>query len=279
MSEEGKYFFSDFKEIRESRNITIKDIVKNTKIQEQYIHAIERGNFHELPSVYTRLFLKSYCKIIDLDEHKILNQYNDYIKGNRPAINTSSRTPKFIENKNKMSNKNLDISNLSGNNKTSYFIQPQKLLSFVFVLLLVAIAWITIANISEKKHKKNQTIFDNTKLNWEYLNKLTLIDSHYMKIDKISKTNIIKYETLENIKNKILITNDTRGLDLENRILNENDQQEKTFNENLKFGILNGKINLLINNKKIDFIHDDKAIIGYLKINKENLDLMVKYFE
>ena len=97
-------------------------------------------------------------------EHKILIQYNDYIKGNRTNTNTSNKTPKFIENKNKMSNKNLDISNLSGNNKTSYFIQPQKLLSFVFVLLLVAIAWITIANISENNYKKNRAIFDNTKL-------------------------------------------------------------------------------------------------------------------
>ena len=277
MSEEEKYFFSDFIKIRESQNITIEDIIKSTKIQEQYIHAIEKGNFDNLPLVYTRLFLKSYCKVIGLDEHEILNQYNNYIKGNRTTATT--RTPKFIKNKNKINTKNSNIDNTLDNQNSSYFIQPQKLLSFMFVLLLIIIAWITIANISEKKHKKNQTIFDNTKLTWEYLNKLTLIDSHYIKIDKISKTNIIKYETLENIKNKILITNDTRGLDLENRILNENDQQEKTFNENLKFGILNGKISLLINNKKIDFIHDDKAIIGYLKINKENLDLMVKYFE
>ena len=58
MSEEEKYFFSDFIKIRESQNITIEDIIKSTKIQEQYIHAIEKGNFDNLPLVYTRLFLK-----------------------------------------------------------------------------------------------------------------------------------------------------------------------------------------------------------------------------
>ena len=38
MNEEEKYFFSDFKTIRESQNITIEDVVKKTRIQAQYIH-------------------------------------------------------------------------------------------------------------------------------------------------------------------------------------------------------------------------------------------------
>ena len=90
MSEKEKYFYSDFKDIRESKNITIEDIVKKTRIQIQYIHAIENGNFEDLPSVYIRLFLKSYCKVIGIDEHKILIQYNDYIKGNRTNTNNSN---------------------------------------------------------------------------------------------------------------------------------------------------------------------------------------------
>ena len=158
MSEEEKYFYSDFKDIRKSKNIAIEDIVKKTRIQMQYIHAIEKGNFQDLPSVYIRLFLKSYCKIIGLDEHKILIQYNDYIKGNRTNTNTSNKTPKFIENKNKMSNKNLDIESMSDNKNYSYFIQPQKLLSFIFVLIIIGAAWITIAKISERNHEKYQTI-------------------------------------------------------------------------------------------------------------------------
>ena len=49
MSEKEKYFFSDFREIRKSKNITIDDVVKKTKIQIQYIYAIEKGNFQDLP--------------------------------------------------------------------------------------------------------------------------------------------------------------------------------------------------------------------------------------
>ena len=277
MSEEEKYFFSDFKEIRESKNITIEDIVKNTRIQEQYIHAIEKGNFQDLPLVYTRLFLKSYCKVMGLDIHKILKQYTDYMKGNKTTTKTNNRTPKFIENKNKMNNRNSTIDNISSNNSSSYFIQPQKLLSFIFTLLLIVVVWITIAKISENNSKK-EIIFDNTKLNWKYLDELSLIDSETLKVNKGTQKNIIKYETLENAKNKILITND-KYLDLENKILNKNDQGEKEFNTNIKFGILNGNINLSINGQVIDFRYNDKIIIGDLKINGDGLEITLTYFE
>ena len=277
MSEEEKYFFSDFKEIRESKNITIEDIVKNTRIQEQYIHAIEKGNFQDLPLVYTRLFLKSYCKVMGLDIHKILKQYTDYMRGNKTTTKTNNRTPKFIENKNKMNNRDSTIDNISSNNSSSYFIQPQKLLSFIFTLLLIVVVWITIAKISENNSKK-EIIFDNTKLNWKYLDELSLIDSETLKVNKGTQKNIIKYETLENAKNKILITND-KYLDLENKILNKNDQGEKEFNTNIKFGILNGNINLSINGQVIDFRYNDKIIIGDLKINSDGLEITLTYFE
>jgi len=277
MSEEEKYFFSDFKKIRESKNITIEDIVKNTRIQEQYIYAIEKGNFQDLPLVYTRLFLKSYCKVMGLDIHKILKQYTDYMKGNKTTTKTNNRTPKFIENKNKMNNRNSTIDNISSNNSSSYFIQPQKLLSFIFTLLLIVVVWITIAKISENNSKK-EIIFDNTKLNWKYLDELSLIDSETLKVNKGTQKNIIKYETLENAKNKILITND-KYLDLENKILNKNDQGEKEFNTNIKFGILNGNINLSINGQVIDFRYNDKIIIGDLKINSDGLEITLTYFE
>ena len=59
--QEEKYFFNDFKDNRKSLNLTVDDIVKSTKIQKQYIIAIEEGEFSKLPLVYSRLFLKSYC--------------------------------------------------------------------------------------------------------------------------------------------------------------------------------------------------------------------------
>ena len=271
--EEEKYFFSDFKKNRESKNITIDDIVKKTKIQEKYINAIECGQFKDIPTVYTPLFLKSYCKAIELDEDETLKAYNDYIKGNRNTISTN-KTPQFIENKNKL-NDGFNIRNIS-NIDTSYFIQPQKLLSFIAILLIIIIVWITMAKISDNRYK-NEIIFDNTKLNWKYLNELTFIDSEVITINSNDK-NIIKYETVQNIKNKILITNN-KSLDLENKILDKNEQGEEEFNTDITFGILNGNIHLLINGQKINFIYTDKIIVGDLKIKNDQLEISLSYFE
>ena len=150
MSEKEKKFFQDFKEKRESKGLSIDDIVKDTKIQKHYINAIEEGHFTELPSVYIKLFLKSYCKYIGLDEHKILNQYNDYIKGK--VSSSTNKTPTFIENKSKM-NDNLSIDENLKIANNSYFIQPQKIFSFFFALIIIFIAWLTISNISKKNYE------------------------------------------------------------------------------------------------------------------------------
>ena len=59
--ENTQHFFELFKSHRESKNISIKDIVDYTKIDKKYIEAIESGDFTLAPNVYIRLFIKSYC--------------------------------------------------------------------------------------------------------------------------------------------------------------------------------------------------------------------------
>ena len=264
--QEEKYFFNDFKENRKSLNLTVDDIVKSTKIQKQYIIAIEEGEFSKLPSVYSRLFLKSYCKITNLDKEKILFEFSKFLKGNK-SLSSTNKTPVFIKNK-------KSLNDLKSNNKlfssddSSYFIKRTNLLSFIFALVIIVISWLTIASISKDNYIKYQTKFDNTKLNWDYLNNLTLADSQYVKIDGNLKKNIIRYEILGNIKNKILIS-DEKGIHLENRILRKNDQEEKVFKNDIKFGLLNGNINLFINNKKLDFIILTKQSLVILQLKRK----------
>ena len=274
--QEEKYFFNDFKNNRKSLDLTIDEIVKSTKIQKQYIIAIEEGDFNKLPPVYSRLFLKSYCKITNLDQEKILFEYSKFLKGNR-SLNSTNKTPVFIKNKKSLNDLKSD-NKLFSSDDSSYFIKRTNLLSFIFALVIIVLSWITIASISKDNYIKYQTKFDNTKLNWDYLNNLTLADSQYVKIDGNLKKNIIRYEILGNIKNKILIS-DEKGIHLENRILRKNDQEEKIFKNDIKFGLLNGKINLFINNIKLDFIHSDKAIIGDIKVKNKRIEVLLKYFK
>ena len=60
MSEENlEQFFEEFKAARKSKRLSVNDVVKATKIQKEYIKAIESGNFDILSPVYIRLFIKS----------------------------------------------------------------------------------------------------------------------------------------------------------------------------------------------------------------------------
>lgn len=74
-------FFDSFKAHRESKNISVKDIVEHTKIDPKYIDAIEAGDFSIAPNVYIRLFIKSYCEYLDLDYKKALDDYEIYTTG------------------------------------------------------------------------------------------------------------------------------------------------------------------------------------------------------
>jgi len=68
-------FFDALKQHRESQNIEISEICDFTKINPKYIHAIESGEFHILPTVYMRLFLRAYADFIGADSVKALEDY------------------------------------------------------------------------------------------------------------------------------------------------------------------------------------------------------------
>ena len=66
MSDE-KLFYKELKAKRESQNLTLEEISDFTKIDIKFLIAIEAGDFSCLPSVYMRLFLRSYWKYISAD--------------------------------------------------------------------------------------------------------------------------------------------------------------------------------------------------------------------
>ena len=74
-------FFTKLKQIRESKEISIKEIAESTKINTKFLDAIESGNFDSLPTVYMRLFIRSYCEFLDIDPKKVLDDYEIFTVG------------------------------------------------------------------------------------------------------------------------------------------------------------------------------------------------------
>ena len=276
IEEKLNYFFIELKKIRKSKNISIDDICEKTKLQKEYIVAIESGNFNFLSSPHIRLFIKGYCESLGVNVHKYLKLYEEYIS-TKSKKSTRNETPKFIDKNNKDTTKRiLEINNESSTNLNgSYFLGSKRIIVISSIILTIMISWIILANISKTNHRNHKIKFDNTKLEWTFFENLNLVDSQYVKLKKINKNNIFKYEYL-NYNNKILIT-DPSGINVVNKVINENDEGENSIVGNVEFGILNGKIKFYVNNQKIDFNHIDKIIIGSFDIKKESI--LIKYYE
>ena len=68
----GRYL----KREREIRNISLREVSKNTKVKEHLLRAIEEDQYTSLPSpTYVKGFLLSYAKYIGLDPNDVLLRY------------------------------------------------------------------------------------------------------------------------------------------------------------------------------------------------------------
>lgn len=69
-------FYDEYREQREKQSITLEEISERTKINIQFLRAIEEGNFEVLPETYTRLFLRAYANEIGIDPDKAIENYD-----------------------------------------------------------------------------------------------------------------------------------------------------------------------------------------------------------
>ena len=71
---------------RASRNISLKEVSKNTKVKEHLLKAIEEDQYFTLPShTYVKGFLLSYAKYIGLDPNDVLLRYESELRGKPPT--------------------------------------------------------------------------------------------------------------------------------------------------------------------------------------------------
>ncbi len=69
-------FSEELRNARESKNITLSDISKQTRISIKYLQAIEQGTFDVLPQTYVRAFIKAYAEAIGLNGVEVMHKYD-----------------------------------------------------------------------------------------------------------------------------------------------------------------------------------------------------------
>ncbi len=92
--------FEKVRQIRESNLLDLKDIAKKSRIQLQYLEAIESGNLSAIPDVYDKLFFQTYLSFLPLedDEKKeILNEFQIERQKIKPEKTTTIRNIKAVE--------------------------------------------------------------------------------------------------------------------------------------------------------------------------------------
>ncbi len=82
MADESESLGSYLKNQRESKNISLRELAKNTRVREHILRAIEEDR-HELlpPATYVKGFLSAYAKYLRLDENEVLLRYERLLKG------------------------------------------------------------------------------------------------------------------------------------------------------------------------------------------------------
>ena len=65
-----------FKQVRETKGLTIDEVASKTRIRSDFVKALEEGNFAKLPDqVFARGFVRSYARSLGLDEDDAIHRF------------------------------------------------------------------------------------------------------------------------------------------------------------------------------------------------------------
>jgi cytoskeletal protein RodZ len=84
--------FDELRHAREERGIPLAQISDITRISEEYLQAIESGNFKILPQAYVRAFLREYADVVGLSPDDIMRKY-DTMTGGATVRHSPSPSP------------------------------------------------------------------------------------------------------------------------------------------------------------------------------------------
>ena len=147
-----KQFFNDLKAKRESQNLSLEEISDFTKIDIKFLVAIEEGDFGCLPTVYMRLFLRSYCKYISADVEEALNDYEFYTIGSKTESKTFSIPVESDDVDNNIDQKELNLPQ----------VPTAKIVTIAITIIALILTFLLISSIDSDS---NPQIDSSNKLN------------------------------------------------------------------------------------------------------------------
>jgi cytoskeletal protein RodZ len=81
----------ELKSKRKAQGLTIQDLFQRTRINTDFLEALEAGNFEVLPEAYIKLFLKRYAQEVKLDGDEIVRRFEQHQWKEKSSSETSHR--------------------------------------------------------------------------------------------------------------------------------------------------------------------------------------------
>lgn len=79
-------------EARKRKGVTIREAAEATKIRGDYLNSFENNSFSiNVPDIYVRGFLRSYCNFLKVNSEKVLTDYNAELLGEAKAAKRDHR--------------------------------------------------------------------------------------------------------------------------------------------------------------------------------------------
>ncbi len=141
-------FYKELKSIREDQGIDLEEIHIRTKINLNYLRAIEDGKFDLLPHTYVRLFIRAYATEIGTDPDKIVSNLEAFL-GNKTE-KTSRKKKDQLPEEGPAKLTVEDDGNVQSRTGSPQFIRSQMIKGITLVLILL-FAIYTINIINEEK--------------------------------------------------------------------------------------------------------------------------------
>jgi cytoskeletal protein RodZ len=166
-------FYKELKELRISKDISLEDLESKTKININYLKAIEEGDFKVLPIPYLRLFIRAYAIEIGGEAVRALDQLDSFVGNTKSTVNTSMK--KNEKDETDFSNDFSIFSLLSDSNlKLRKDILKVSLLSVLFIFSIFVVKKIfsnevdSLNQLSSKINQKKVNIISEEELVTDY---------------------------------------------------------------------------------------------------------------
>lgn len=197
-------FYKKLKSIRVEKGIDLEKIHKRTKISLSALHAIEKGQFDQLPYTYVRLFLRAYAVEIGIDPEEVLEDLEIYLGNKTIPKSQENNDPIIIKDKVNANNEilNEEDSKPALRKRTSLSIRSD-ITKSAFIIATLIFALYIILSIN-KEAEANKPV--------EYISEF--VDEGSISDEMLKENYVVSFETKQSFSEappfSITLTTDQR---------------------------------------------------------------------